>query len=807
LRIVAGIIVLFLALCIFAWLYISRNKASILQSVKKEVNSRISGEITIGNIDASIFQTFPRISFGIFNVSLRDSLWKQHHHDFFKADQVFVELNIFRLITGKLRVSRIIVQNATAYLFTDSTGYTNASIFKKSSASSQKKSPEIPDLLIRNSRLFVEKQEKNKFFDFEISKMTASPQQIKESNSILFDVSLSAIIHTMAFNRKNGSFVEQKPVSGKIQVQFNPQSKILQLDKVKLAINRHPFLFTGKFFLSEVPALFVLNIQTENLEYREAAGLLSANIRNKLNQYSLSTPIVSANISLDGTDPEQRNPLVRLRVVVKHADATTPLVSFTNSSFTADFTNEWIKGKGRDDENSMLRFTGYAGSWQEVPMQADTVTITNLIHPLLNCDLHAKFDLTTLNNISEEKIIEFSRGTGKMDIVFRGPLQGGDTIEHTINGDLKLDSADINYTPRNFTLTNCSGNIRMDGTDMLLDNLVAHAGSTELNLKGAFRNIFSILVANEEKLALDCQLSSPKINLNDFTAFLKKGNIPSTKSKSKLLFVKTISKISKGLAACDVHMQLKAKQLNFENFFASNVNATLTITNNNMLLKDVSLDHAGGSLVLSGSMLNAGAYNNVSVKTKMKNMDINKVFIAFDNFGQKGITSKNIFGRFDADVNLSAQVTEKASIVPNSAKGTIDFNIRDGELVQFEPVEKIQQTAFKKRDFSDISFAELKDKFDVDGKKITVNRMEIHSTVMTMFVEGTYDMKDGTDMSIQIPLSNLKGSTPDSLLVNKGINSKTGPSVRLRAKTGDDGKLKVTWDPFKKALKKTSKKG
>ncbi len=43
-------------------------------------------------------------------------------------------------------------------------------------------------------------------------------------------------------------------------------------------------------------------------------------------------------------------------------------------------------------------------------------------------------------------------------------------------------------------------------------------------------------------------------------------------------------------------------------------------------------------------------------------------------------------------------------------------------------------------------------------------------------------------------------------MVNKGIFSKTGVSARLRAKRGDDGKIKITWDPFNKAGKKIKTK-
>jgi hypothetical protein len=138
-------------------------------------------------------------------------------------------------------------------------------------------------------------------------------------------------------------------------------------------------------------------------------------------------------------------------------------------------------------------------------------------------------------------------------------------------------------------------------------------------------------------------------------------------------------------------------------------------------------------------------------------------------------------------------------------KGFVKFNLENGQLINFEPVQKIQETVFKNRNFSDIQFAELHDLLEIHGDDIIVNRMEINSTVLHMFVEGTYNMKTGPDLSIQVPLSNLK-KKKDVELTNKGIFSKTGISARLRAQKGQDGKVKITWDPFNKAGKQIKKK-
>lgn len=158
---------------------------------------------------------------------------------------------------------------------------------------------------------------------------------------------------------------------------------------------------------------------------------------------------------------------------------------------------------------------------------------------------------------------------------------------------------------------------------------------------------------------------------------------------------------------------------------------------------------------------------------------------------------------------MTGRLTDKARMVKNSLKGSINFTLKGGELINFEPMEKVHETVLKKRDLSEIHFAELKNQLDLDTSTLTIHRMEIQSTAFSLFVEGTYDLRTGPDLSLQVPLSNLKKDRnvvvpPES----KGNDGKAGLSLRLRVRKGDDGKMKITWDPFKKALKKMSgKKG
>jgi hypothetical protein len=131
--------------------------------------------------------------------------------------------------------------------------------------------------------------------------------------------------------------------------------------------------------------------------------------------------------------------------------------------------------------------------------------------------------------------------------------------------------------------------------------------------------------------------------------------------------------------------------------------------------------------------------------------------------------------------------------------------LKNGALINFEPIKKIQDFIFKNRDFDDIKFAELKDRLDISNEEIKINRMEIASSVLSIFVEGVYSMRGNTDLSIQVPLSNLKKRDTGFVPENTGVNQKTGRSLFLRARPGNDGAIQIKLDLFNKFAKKKRK--
>jgi len=791
---------------IILWAYLSLNEKGISEKIKTELEKKTSAKISIGEVGISFLHTFPFISLQLSKIVVRDSLWATHKHDLLDAEKIYAQINPFKLLFGQSPFRKLVVENGTFYLFTDSLGYSNINIFRKQQKPDEKENETYPDIAAENMEFIVEKKLHNKLFDFKIYELSSS---IKKFNHVLlFDADIHLFVRDMIFNRKNGSYLHEKKVSGNCFAEYSLKSKILSFEDITLAIDDHPFLVSGKFFTKLNPAPFELAIKTKGIDYKQTVDFLSDNLRKKLNEYNIDKPI-NLSATLDGSDPLPPSPVIHLSIDANNVTVTTPFEIFTNCSFDGRFFNRMDSTKMPRDENSFLRFNHFSGLSENIKLYADSIILSNLVQPTLTCNIRSTFGLESLNTILESKDIDFGKGTAKLDIVYKGPVESGDSIDADINGNISFDSASIKYMPKNFLLSSCSGKLVFQNKDVLIEQLVAHTGSTALRMNGGIKSLMSLIDKSPDKLFLNWNIFSPKIDLHDFKAFMRKSTnasaIGSSNKKSKRFFSKQVSQMDSLLRACDVHLQVKATALEYKKFQATNINAAVVLKNNTIMFDSVSLNHANGSIVLSGFAKNEDNNNSLNIHSAINNVDIDKMLFSFENFGQDAITEKNIRGKLKADVNFLGSMNNNQEVVPGSMEGNVEFSLKNGELINFEPVENISKKVFKDRNFSDVRFAELNDRFDIKGSAIKINRMEIESTVITLFVEGIYDTKRGTDMSIQVPLSNLKARSDDTIPAIKGVNSKTGLSVRLRAKTGNDGKLKITWDPFKKALKDMKK--
>ena len=801
LKILAIVIIIFALLYLALYIYISANKKTIISQVTGQMSEKLNGDVKINNADISIFKSFPKIAVYTQNVLITDTMFKYHKHPFLQVKELFVNLNLFRLMRKQSALSGIRIKDGSIYIFTDSTGYTNKYLMesKKDPAGGPKKTGgdiSLNNILIQRMRITLKDDRKKKLYDFNVKYLDVDLKDL--GTDLVMKANVDMIVNNLAFKLQKGSFLKGASFAGKFPLKYGKNSQALSFDKIVVKLSGQPFTLSGSFDLGEKNPGFTLKVKSKSVDYEEIKKLLPARIAASLSKVSIDKPL-DAEADLYGP-LRGREPYILARWKVTKANMKTVFMDFENASFNGYFKNEVTAGLERNDSNSVIHIRDLAAEWHGLPVNSGNIEILNLEKPILTCDIRSAFPLTSLNELVQSESLQLTAGNAFVILAYQGPVERNDNTNSFLNGNIVFSNGKILYAPRNVEMTEVNGKLNFTNSNLIFENIKCKVFNNTIVMNGTAKNALTLISSEPNKVIIDYNIYSPSLNLAPFTALL--ASRQQKKSAGKNQFSKLASQIDEVLEKSKINVDLRADNLLYNNFKGSGLNAGITILQDRYVINNVNMNLAGGSMAMKGELVSiANNRHQASLSASMQNVDVQNVFYAFKNFGQNGITDKNLKGLLTANANVGIQVSSDGKVLPASSNGTINFSLKKGALNNFEPIKKIQNFIFKNRDFENIEFAELKNKFTINKGEVTINRMEIQSSVLSFFVEGLYSQKGNTDISIQVPLNNLKKRKDDYKPENIGTDKKAGRSIFLRGKPGKDGNIQFKLDLFKKYQK------
>ncbi len=803
----AWLLGILLVLYLVLYIYISSNKQKIIQQITSQINKKIKGTVTIGNADLSFFGNFPIIGVSLENVKVTDSMYSNHGKLFFEAKEVFAGLALGKLLKKEPSLRTIRIRKGNIYAYTDSAGYSNTYLLAprddKHGQQNESQPLSIRNVKLEDVHITIDDRRKQKLYDLLVNELEVMPEE-EDNGRLSFQTIADINIGKIAFNLSKGIFLENKKFSGKVKFEYDSKQQQLNFHEAKIRIASQPFEVDGRFEFSGDAPQFDLSLKTDRIRYDFVRGLLPARISTTLSQVQVSNELDAyARITgpLKGGEP-----LVVVKWKTKNTDLKTPFMDFNNASFTGLYTNEVVQGLPRRDPNSMIVITAMNATWHGLPIQTDSINIMNLEDPLLSCDLHSEFPLDSINDEAAIRSLKFLEGKGIADLSYKGPIEKNDETNSFLNGTITLINGRVLYTPRNVTLQQVNGKMSFSNSDLIVESLQANVLNNKVMMRGQAKKLISLMGTDPAHVNMDWVISCPTLNLDAFAFLLGSRNSVTKTNKQSQKMTQLTSHIDDVLEKGTLHVLLNAGQLSYKKFTAANVSADVSLLPDKYLVNKVIMDHADGKISFDGTLATwKPDYVQADINAEITNVDVKKLFTAFDNFGQTGITANSIEGKLSSTVHASMALNDSGKVYPASMVSTVSFSLKDGALVNYEPVKKMQRSIFKKRDFENIRFAELKNTLEIKDREITINRMEIQSTVISMFVEGIYSQKGNTDISIQVPLNNIRKRDSTYIPENIGVDKKGGRSIFLRGRPGPDGNIKFALDLFKKFSKKQKK--
>jgi len=203
--------------------------------------------------------------------------------------------------------------------------------------------------------------------------------------------------------------------------------------------------------------------------------------------------------------------------------------------------------------------------------------------------------------------------------------------------------------------------------------------------------------------------------------------------------------------------QLDIGTLNYHKYWINNFFTVIRTTRNHYIYIDsCSMDIADGNL-------NIGGYFNgsdpkeiyMSPVISMTNLDIEKIMIKFDNFGQDAIVSDNLKGNISGEITGMVRMHTDMVPIINESELHIDLNVKKGVLENYGPMN-VMADYFTDKNLKKIRFDTLVNHIDVVDGEMRIPSMTINSTIGYVEMSGSQVLDGEMEYFVRVPLKLIK---------------------------------------------------
>ncbi|HUM47083.1 MAG TPA: AsmA-like C-terminal region-containing protein, partial [Chitinophagales bacterium] len=784
-------------------------------SMNASINEKINGTLEIADIHFTLFNNFPSFSLTLENPVVRDSLYAAHHVELFRADKIILQLELLRLLRGEINLRTITIEHATISLVKMKNGYSNTNIFKKNTSSpkepgtSSSLTATMNKVFLKDVQFSMVDSTKNKWFKIQLKDI----EQVFDITPEAIKAKVKGIVYFggLAFNAEKGSYLTDKTAKVNLVLDFNIQEKKMDIKASTIEIDKVKFLLRGNFAFNDTAQMH-LEIDAPRITVDQANTILTQHIAAKLLAFKFENPLLAA-IRIDGKLFPGSKPAVDVFFRTENNILTMKSKTFTEVNTLGWFLNHVDPTLVNDDHNSKVILSRFHANLGGIPLRSK-VTITDLITPHLLMNATVNMPMEDLHGIVDTSKFIFNGGSLDVAFNYDGKLvEYVDTVHHlflaSVNGSVNVRNANVTYVPRGFEFENVSTDMVFGDSLLTINQLSLEINKNPVSVTGRVLHFIPFLFVPGQSLFAELIVNAGSIDFDNFTSEkTTKSSAKKSVAKKKTPQKQINQTIDNILSTMEADILLRAEKISSGRFNATKVEGHVLMADDFVKFRDIKMNTSGGTFALSGSVtsLQSAPYN-MTISASINNADISSLFYSFNDFNQKTVTHENLKGQITTRADFNAQLKKDYAVQPKSMNGKIIIAIKNGALINLDGLDKISQYAFKNRDFSTIEFAQLKDTIRLKGQQLTMSRMQIQSSVVTLYAEGTYGFAGGTDMSIQIPLSNLKKRDKDYKPTNVSADTKLGPSIFLRARDGSDGKIQISYDPFKDFYKEKEMTG
>jgi hypothetical protein len=328
------------------------------------------------------------------------------------------------------------------------------------------------------------------------------------------------------------------------------------------------------------------------------------------------------------------------------------------------------------------------------------------------------------------------------------------------SSDTYIDKLSCTMKVHNSRFENFNGRIHIEDEHLLIEKMSGQIGLSDFSI---YLNYY---YGKDPKIRKRDNFFSIKSNRLDLDQLLAYNPPPASKKMTPKDHEAVFNIFD--LPFTDIKVELDIALLNYHKYLINQLKAKIRMQQNHFIYSDeCSFFTAGGRFDLRG-YFNGSNPKEIyfSPDLVLENVDLDKLMMKFENFGQDHLISENLHGKISC--GISGKVRMHADMVPILDKSELlmDVEIVNGILENYKPMEYIADY-FKDKNLSKIRFDTLQNEFEFKNSKLIIPRMTINSSIGFLELWGEQDMNMNMDFFFKIPLKLISKAAFQKLFKRK----------------------------------------
>ncbi len=748
-------------------------KDRIIQQFVREANKSLGTPITIGKIDASVFQDFPKISIVFTDVYVEDSHPGQY--PLLTAKRISFSLNPMDVWRGRYIIQGLQVSESETNLRVNKEGKTNYIIVKSGVEGGGSVSFDLRNVKLSQSTVSYVDLSVTQHHEFFSQGLTATIIARDDRYQIKADGDVK--IQQIGIGRS--IFLQDKSFDLTSTLEYDDLGKNLLIQAATLTLRDNHFEVSGSYAFKD-KNLIDLAIVAKETDLQSLLALLPESTSKHYTQYE-SKGEVYFDARLSGEISRRSSPFFSIDFGFRN-------VTLVHPGFNSTIEQVHLEGSFKTPSLSqysraILSLKNITATLNGAPFTGN-FDLKNLDDPFVTLDFDGQLKAADLLNFYPVDNVTDVSGSVNAHVSLSGQLAllKSKATAQQVKTEGKVELHDLNFTmgKKALVFSNLNGSLQFNNNDLAMSNLGGSFEHSDFLVNGFFKNIVTYAIFDNQPIGIEADLTSRFLDLDRLfeIGFSESATGPYEFSISP---------------AINLNFNCLIDSLNFKKFHATHVKGDLLVKNQIAVSRSINLKAMGGTIDMSGIVdaKNPKAIDLITSAT-LDGIYVDSLFYVFGNFNQNFIEYKHLKGQALATISLEATLNPALHLFPETLVADVSATIKNGELNNFEPLKGLNKY-LDDQGLNKLRFADLKNDIHIENKTVFIPMMEIRSNVTSLQLSGTHTFDQHIDYRVVAPLRNKKKIDPDESFgaIEDDLQGRSKVYLKI---TGTTDNYKVAYD-------------